>query len=269
MELVRGLHNIKKWHKGCVLTIGNFDGVHLGHQEVLKKVKQKAEQLSLPATVMIFEPQPLEFFTDAKAPSRLSKARDKYAQLKALGIDRLICVRFNQSFAKQSSQAFINLLHEQLGVKFLVVGDDFKFGCNRHGDFTTLKHSGAELGLKVVDTQSFSLSVHRVSSTAIRQALVDNRLDIATEMLGRPFTINGRVSHGRKLGRTIGFPTANIPLHRYNSPVSGVYAIKINSLACGLCYGVANIGSRPTVKGNKLQLEVHILTLKWIYMAPS
>ncbi|GAB7219349.1 bifunctional riboflavin kinase/FAD synthetase [Vibrio comitans] len=257
MHLIRGSHNILPEHQGCVLTIGNFDGVHLGHQTVLKQVQQKAEVLGLPAVVMTFEPQPLELFLQSKAPARLTRLRDKYVQLSKLNLERLLCVNFSKRFAGLPPEQFIKeLLVEKLGVKFLVVGDDFRFGRQRQGDFSMLQKAGKEYGFEVVSTESFCLNTERVSSTAIRQALANDELAQAKSMLGRHYSISGRVSHGRKLGRTIGFPTANIPLKRTVSPVSGVYVVETN-IDGRMVGGVANVGQRPTVNGVRQQLEVH------------
>ncbi|AIU67787.1 bifunctional riboflavin kinase/FAD synthetase [Vibrio coralliilyticus] len=259
MELIRGIHNIKAHHSGCVLTIGNFDGVHLGHQAVLRQVSEQAAKLGLPATVMTFEPQPLELFAKEKAPARLTRLRDKFVQLSKLNIERLLCVNFNKRFANQTPDEFISdLLVKRLGVKFLVVGDDFCFGKGRKGNFKMLKEAGEKHGFEVVSTQSFCLEQLRVSSTAIREALASDELNSAAEMLGRDYSISGRVSHGRKLGRTIGFPTANIPLKRCVSPVSGVYVVEALGLGGKSIGGVANIGNRPTVNGVRQQLEVHL-----------
>ncbi|ELV8623921.1 bifunctional riboflavin kinase/FAD synthetase [Vibrio cidicii] len=259
MELIRGIHNIRSQHRGCVLTIGNFDGVHLGHQQVLRQVSLQARAMSLPSVVMTFEPQPMELFAKEKAPARLTRLRDKFVQLGKLGLDRLLCVNFNRHFAALDAEVFIrDLLVERLGVKFLVVGDDFCFGKARQGNFAMLQAAGEKYGFTVVNTQSFCLEQLRVSSTAIREALADDDLPAAAQMLGRDYSISGRVSHGRKLGRTIGFPTANIPLKRCVSPVSGVYVVQALGLAQNAIGGVANIGQRPTVNGVRQQLEVHL-----------
>lgn len=258
MELIRGIHNIQSHHHGCVLTIGNFDGVHLGHQQVLNQVVQRAKQMGLPAVVMTFEPQPLELFAKQQAPARLTRLRDKFVQLSKLGVDRLLCVNFNHHFAEWNAERFIaDLLVARLGVKFLVVGDDFCFGQQRKGDFALLQQAGQTFGFEVVSTQSFCWQQQRVSSTAIREALAADQLPQAAAMLGRNYSISGRVSHGQKLGRTIGFPTANIPLKRCVSPVSGVYVVEAYGLDTMPIAGVANIGSRPTVNGVRQQLEVH------------
>ncbi|MCG3724615.1 bifunctional riboflavin kinase/FAD synthetase [Vibrio cincinnatiensis] len=263
MELIRGIHNIKPHHHGCVLTIGNFDGVHLGHQKVLSQVSKQAKQLNLPSVVMTFEPQPMELFLKERAPARLTRLRDKFVQLGKLGLDRLLCVNFNHHFANLDAQAFIrDLLVTQLGVKFLVVGDDFCFGQGRKGDFAMLRQAGKQYGFEVVNTHSFCVEHARVSSTLIREALAVDDLPLAASMLGRDYSISGRVSHGRKLGRTIGFPTANIPLKRCVSPVSGVYVVQAYGLGEQPIGGVANIGQRPTVNGIRQQLEVHLFNFQ-------
>lgn len=258
MELIRGLHNIRAHHNGCVLTIGKFDGVHLGHQAVLKSVLQQAQKLDLPAVVMVFEPQPEELFAPEHAPARLSLLRDKYISLKKLGIHRLLCVRFCAEFSSMSAQAFISdLLVKQLGVKFLVVGDDFRFGVGRSGDFSMLSSQGKAQGFDVVSTQSFRIDDNRISSTAIRNALNKGDIALASAMLGRPFEVSGNVVHGEQNGRKIGFPTANILLKRTKSPVSGVFAVKVKHKD-SIYNGVANVGRRPTLNGTRMQLEVHL-----------
>ncbi|MDX2320253.1 MAG: bifunctional riboflavin kinase/FAD synthetase [Moritella sp.] len=259
MELIRGIHNLKPHHQGCVLTIGNFDGVHLGHQSVLQQLIEKASQLNLPATVMTFEPQPLEMIIGDKAPARLTRLRDKYAALKDQNIDQLLCVNFNAKFAALSADDFITqLLVKQLGVKYLVVGDDFRFGHKRIGDFAMLQAAGVKYGFDVVSMDTFSVAQARVSSTMIRNALAQDKLDLAAELLGRPFSIFGKVSHGAKLGRTIGFPTANIPLKRCVDPIHGVYVVEVFGIKETAVQGVANIGKRPTVGGVRTQLEVNL-----------
>ncbi|MCC3702604.1 bifunctional riboflavin kinase/FAD synthetase [Rouxiella badensis] len=260
MELIRGIHNIRARHHGCVLTIGNFDGVHRGHQALIEQLKLEGRRLGLPVMVMIFEPQPLELFAAEKAPARLTNLRDKAKYLAECGIDYLLCVKFDPRFAANSAQAFVSqLLVEKLGVKFLTVGDDFRFGAARLGDFTLLLKAGAEYGFDIVSTQTFREGGHRISSTAIRDALRDDELALAENLLGHPFSISGRVVHGDKLGRTIGFPTANVPLKRLVSPVKGVYAVEVMGLGPDPVPGVANIGTRPTVNGVRKQLEVHLL----------
>ncbi|WP_448211393.1 bifunctional riboflavin kinase/FAD synthetase [Colwellia sp. MEBiC06753] len=258
MQLVRGIHNIKAADHGCVLTIGNFDGVHAGHRRVVAALIAKAKALNCVPAVMVFEPQPQELFNPDNAPARLTRLRDKYVLLEELGVKRLICVNFSHSFANQSAEEFIEqLLVAKLGIKHLIIGDDFRFGKNRTGNFEMLCQAGERFGFGVSDTASFKLADCRISSTEIRQALEQDRLDDAAQMLGRPYSIHGRVFHGDKRGRKLGFPTANLKLKRRVSPISGVYVVQVNT-EYGKFYGVANIGARPTVAGIRQQLEVHI-----------
>lgn len=259
MELIRGIHNLRSQHHGCVLTIGNFDGVHLGHQTVLEQVKERAKQLGLPSVVMTFEPQPMELFTKDRAPARLTRLRDKFELLSKMELDRLLCVNFNRHFASLAPESFIrDLLVNKLGVKFLIVGDDFRFGKGRLGNFAMLQQAGKEYGFEVISTQSFCFNKIRVSSTEIRQALASDNLEQAKEMLGRNYTLTGKVAHGKKLAREFGFPTANISLKRYVSPVNGVYAVHIYGLEPQPLLGVANVGKKPTFNGTRTDLEVHI-----------
>ena len=262
MELIRGIHNLRSEHVGCVLTIGNFDGVHRGHQAVLSRLQEQAVQLGLPSCVMVFEPQPLEFFAREKAPARLSRLRDKYEAIAALNIDRLLCVKFDHAFAELTAAEFIEqILVRKLAVRFLVIGDDFRFGLQRRGDFALLMEAGRQYGFQVLSTDTLLHDQQRVSSTLLREALREGRLEDVTQMLGHPYTITGRVAHGAKLGRTIGFPTANIHLKRLVVPVQGVYAVQV-LIADAIHFGVANIGFRPTVNGTRSQLEVHIFDFK-------
>ncbi|MDU6411181.1 MAG: bifunctional riboflavin kinase/FAD synthetase [Yersiniaceae bacterium] len=260
MELIRGIYNLRARHRGCVLTIGNFDGVHRGHRALLEQLKEQGERLGLPVTVMVFEPQPQELFAADKAPARLTRLRDKARYLAEAGVDYLLCVRFDPRFATMSAQSFVaELLMEKLGVKFLTVGDDFRFGAGRQGDFTLLQKAGAEYGFAVQSTPTFEEHGQRISSTAVRIALKNDDLALAERLLGHPYSIAGRVVHGDALGRTIGFPTANLPLKRLVAPVNGVYAVQVYGLGPQPLPGVANIGTRPTVSGVRQQLEVHLL----------
>ncbi len=259
MELIRGLHNLADRHRACALTIGNFDGVHLGHQAILKMLVEKARELDVDACMMSFEPLPQEYFTPEKAPARLTRLREKWCALEATGIDQFLCIKFDHRLAELSAEAFIeHILLDRLHVKFLVVGDDFRFGKGRVGDFNLLKTYGDQYSFEVVDSHSHCLDGERISSTAIRRALTHAELEHANKMLGRPYSICGRVSHGDKRGRTIGFPTVNIKLHRHATPLSGVYAVQLRGIGEEPVKGVANIGKRPTVDGHNLQLEVHL-----------
>ena len=260
MKLIRGIHNLSAAHHGCVLTIGNFDGVHRGHQSLLRGLCEEGRARNLPVMVMIFEPQPLELFAADKAPARLTRLRDKLRYLAECGVDYVLCVRFDRRFAAFTAQSFVSdLLVERLGVRLLAVGDDFRFGAGRQGDFLLLQKAGEEYGFDVTSTQTYCDDGVRISSTAVRQALADDNLQQAERLLGHPFAISGRVVHGDALGRTIGFPTANLPLRRLVSPVKGVYAVEVTGITDAPLPGVANIGTRPTVAGLRQQLEVHLL----------
>jgi len=269
MELVRGSLNIRPEHHGCVATIGNYDGVHLGHQAVLKTLREQSGDLGLPSTVIIFEPQPQEFFMGDKAPARLTKFREKVTALDHYGADRVLVLRFNQRFRDLTAQQFIDeLLVSGLGIRSLVVGDDFRFGRERAGDFALLKQAGLQNGFSVSSMPTVLADGERVSSTRVRNELAAGNMEGAARLLGRAYTMSGRVAHGDKRGRTIGFPTANIYLHRQVSPLSGVYVVRMKGLLQDdLCgdnqhggerYGVANVGTRPTVCGTRALLETHL-----------
>lgn len=259
-RIIRGFHNLPKASKGCVATIGNFDGVHLGHQSVLSQLAMKGDTLGLPAVVITFEPQANEFFAPDKAPARLSRFREKVEALRCYSIEQLCVLRFNQKLAQMSAQEFIQrLLVEGLNVRYLVVGDDFRFGKERQGDFELLQQAGQQFGFQVVNMHTFAVDQIRVSSTRIREALKTGDLMLAEKLLGRPYRMSGRVAHGDKRGRTMGFPTANIHLHRCKVPLSGVYAVQLFGIEGEPIKGVANVGVRPTVGGdNKALLEVHL-----------
>ena len=255
MELIRGLHNLKN-QSGCVLTIGNFDGVHIGHQEILKKLVLAAKKKGIPSLIISFSVTPETFFGRTKA--RLSSFRDKHLFLESLGIDKHLLIRFNKVFSEISAESFINeTLVNKLNVEHCFIGHDFRFGKDRLGDFPMLKEASSEKGFSVEKIDEVSLEGQRISSSAIRKLLSQGDFKSAEICLGRPFAISGRVAHGEKKGRTIGFPTANISIRRKLSPVLGVYSVitRIN----GTEYtGVCNVGKRPTIGGTKVLLEVFI-----------
>ena len=260
MQLVRGLHNLRPQHRGCVATIGNFDGVHRGHQAVLARLFERAAELNLPSCVVIFEPQPREFFAPASAPVRLSRLRDKVQLLADAGVDLVLCLAFNQRLRELSAAAFVQaVLVDGLGVKHLEIGDDFRFGCDRSGDFAFLQQAGASSGFTVEEAATVELNGSRVSSTRVREALQAADFAEAEHLLGRPFAIAGRVVHGQKLGRQLGTPTANVQLKRHRVPLNGVFLVSVE-LDGVLQPGVANIGVRPSVKADGFaHLEVHLL----------
>jgi len=259
MELVRGLHNLRPEHRGCAATIGNFDGLHLGHQAVLRQLAEQGRARGLPVTLVTFEPQPREYFMPQSAPPRLTRFREKLEVLRHCQVDRVVCLRFNSDLAGLTANEFIQrILLDGLAVKYLVVGDDFRFGKQRAGNFSLLEQAGNTHGFPVAKMHTFNVGDQRVSSTRIRSALQVGDLAGAEALLGRPFWMSGRVAHGDKRGRTIGFPTANIFLHRSAVPVDGVFAVEMRGLDDTPIPGVANVGTRPTVGGTRALLEVHL-----------
>jgi len=260
MQLVRGLHNLRPEHRGCVATIGNFDGVHRGHQAILAHLRDRARELGLPTCVVIFEPQPREYFAPETAPARLARLRDKVQLLAAEGIDLVLCLAFNQRLSQLSADEFVKtIVVDGLGVRHLEVGDDFRFGCDRAGDFDFLVEAGKRYGFTVEAANTVVQDGLRVSSTKVRTALANADFALAAHLLGRPYTITGRVLHGQKLARQLGTPTANIQLKRRRIPLSGVYltSAEIDGTRWP---GVANIGVRPTVAGDgRPHLEIHLL----------
>jgi riboflavin kinase/FMN adenylyltransferase len=283
MRLIRGLHNIPSDFSGCVATIGNFDGVHLGHQAILQQLKKQGAQHQLPTVVMMFEPQPREFFAPDQAPARLANMSEKLQDLASFGVDYVLCLPFNQKLRSMSADQFIQtILLDGLKIRHLIVGDDFRFGCDRTGDYQLLQKSGQQAGdsskedggFSVEDTKTFEVEGERVSSTRIRDSLSANDLGAVNKLLGRPYRMSGRIGYGRQLGRTIGVPTANVILQRNKLPMTGVYAVKAVEIEVADCnesqvvdpsgnirewQGVANIGVKPTVAGTpEPSLEVHI-----------
>ena len=259
MHLIRGLHNLTPALRGCAATIGNFDGVHLGHQAVLGQLAERAADLRLPTAAIIFEPQPQEYFAPDQAPPRLTRFREKLVALRRFSVDRVLCLRFDRALAELTADEFVQrILVQGLGVRYLVVGDDFRFGRGRCGDFDYLVDAGQRAGFQVAHMHSFEVGGTRVSSTRIREALRAGDLAAAEQMLGRSYRMLGRVAHGDKRGRTIGFPTANLFLHRHSTPVQGVFAVEMYGLDVEPLFGVANVGTRPTVDGTRSLLEVHL-----------
>lgn len=240
-------------------TIGKFDGVHLGHKQVLAQVKAQAKALGLPSLVILFEPHPAEFFAADKAPARLNPLSTKIRYLAEQDIDRVLCLNFNAKLSQMSAVEFIEqLLVEKLAIAHFVVGDDFRFGRGRDGNFQLLQRQGKALGFSVESTITYKIAGERVSSSRLRVVLAANDFAQAELLAGRPFTMTGRVMQGQQLARTFGAPTANIKITKYNIPLRGVYAVTATT-AAGECYlGVANIGKRPTVAGVKPVLEVHM-----------
>ncbi|HKV96038.1 MAG TPA: bifunctional riboflavin kinase/FAD synthetase [Gammaproteobacteria bacterium] len=259
MELIRGLVNLKARHRGCVASIGNFDGVHLGHREIVRMLTDRGREAGLPAVVVTFETTPQEYFNAAAPPARLMTLREKYQALAACGVQRLLCLRFNRALAELPAETFIeHVLVRDLGVRQVVVGEDFRFGRGRTGDFALLKTAGGRYGFGVSAAITVMQGGERVSSTRIRACLAAGDLEVAAKLLGRPFSLSGRVSHGARLGRQLGFPTANIALRRRVAPVRGIFVARVQGADAGVRYGAAYVGSRPAVGGLRTVLEVFL-----------
>lgn len=259
VELIRGLSNLKPRHRGTAASIGNYDGVHRGHQTVLRELKQRAAGLGVPATVIVFEPTPQEFFALNAPPARLMRFGEKFRALADNGVDRILCLHFDQRLAELSPENFIaRILLQGLGVRHLVVGDDFRFGHERRGDFALLQRAGETQGFEVQDTGALLADGERVSSTRIREALAAGDMARAAAMLGRPFALGGHVLYGAQLGRKLGFPTANMALKRRVVPVRGIFAARIHGIEAGPRDGIAYVGDRPAVGGAGPLLEVFV-----------
>jgi riboflavin kinase/FMN adenylyltransferase len=259
MELVRGLHNISQQHRGCVLTVGNYDGVHLGHQQMLATLKCRAAENGCAATVLVFEPSSKEFLDPDGAPPRLTRWREKFLALAAQGVDRLVTLRFDERMRATSPEQFVaDLIVSKLGTRHLVVGHDFRFGSHALGTIETLTAAGRLHGFKVEQIPPFNADGVRVSSTAVRERLAQGHFQGAARLLGHPYRMTGRVVHGNKLGRTLGFPTANLRLGRNRAPLSGILAVRVHGIEGRPLPGVASLGTRPTVNGVEPLLEVYV-----------
>jgi|TARA_B110000483_G_scaffold82534_1_gene102517 riboflavin kinase/FMN adenylyltransferase len=259
MEVVRGLLNVRGKHRGAVVTIGNFDGVHKGHQSILREVRVRAGQLNVPAMLICFEPQPKEFFDLYDAPARLSRFREKVDLLSDQGIDYVYCVKFDEKARTMTAAEFARILVEEIRISALFVGDDFRFGFDRSGDFKYLQKVGKSQGFDVINMYTISHDNERVSSTRIRECLALGGFELAESLLGYAYSISGKVIYGRQIGRTLGVPTANIQLNRYVAPITGVFSVEM--LFDGQAFpGVANVGVRPTIDDRTLKpiLEVHL-----------
>ncbi len=259
MELVRGLHNISRTPEGCVLTVGNYDGVHLGHQRMIGALKARAAELRSAATVLVFEPSSKEFIDPEGAPPRLTRWREKFLALAAQGVDRLVTLRFDDDVREMTPERFVDdLIVDALGTRHIVVGNDFRYGCNAGGTIDSLRAAGGAHGFGVEQIAPFVFDGVRVSSTAIRERLGESDFVGAGRLLGRPYRMLGRVIHGRQLGRKLGFPTANLRLMRRKPPVQGVMAVRVFGIERNAMAAVASLGTRPTVDGTDVLLEVHV-----------
>jgi riboflavin kinase/FMN adenylyltransferase len=259
MEFVRGLHNLRARHRGCVLTVGAFDGVHRGHQEMIRVLQLQAVASELPATLLSFEPTPREYFAAHAPPARLTRFRERFEALRIYGVQRFVCLRFNQRMREMTAPQFVeDLLLNGLGVRHVVVGHDFKFARDHAGTVGTLREHGARCGFAVTEVPPFVVEGQRVSSSLIRQALQAGDMQRAARFLGRSYRISGKVVEGAKLGRRLGFPTVNLRLQRRATPVAGIFAVRVSGAGLKSAAAVASLGTRPTVNGKELLLEAHV-----------
>jgi riboflavin kinase/FMN adenylyltransferase len=259
MQLVRGLRNLVPDSRGCVLTVGNYDGVHLGHQQMIARLKRRALELKCAATVLVFEPSSKEFIDPEGAPPRLTRWREKFLALAAQGVERLVTLRFDECTRAMSPQCFVDeLIVGALGTRHMIVGHDFRYGSNAAGTIETLTEAGRLQGFPVEQIEPYIVDSVRVSSTAIRERLEHGDFEAAARLLGRRYRMLGRVVHGQRLGRTLGFPTANLRVGRRKPPVQGILAVRVHGIESYALAGVASLGTRPTVNGIEPLLEVHI-----------
>ncbi len=247
-------------HGPAAVTIGNFDGVHLGHQAMLRRLTETARARGLAACVLTFEPHPREFFAPQQAPARLTSLREKLELFHGLGIDRVHVCRFNREFSRLGAEEFIDrILWRGLQAEWVLIGDDFRFGAKRAGNYALLREAGARRGFEVVAMHSVTVEGLRVASTAVRDALSCGDLELARLLLGRPYSISGRVVDGDKVGNRLGYPTANIQMKHNKPPLSGIFAVELSGLEEGSLPGAASLGVRPTVKNDgRPTLEVHL-----------
>jgi riboflavin kinase/FMN adenylyltransferase len=274
MKLERGLHNLaevarqpevrrpadgRPAERGCVLTVGNYDGVHRGHQQIIRVLTERAAELRCESTVLVFEPSSKEFMDPARAPPRLTRWREKFLALAAQGVDRLVTLRFDDEMRAMSPQRFVDeLIVGALGARHVVVGDDFRYGSQAQGTIHSLRAAGESHGFGVEQVAAFVFDGVRVSSTAVRERLEQGDCVGAARLLGRRYRMMGRVVYGEALGRTLGFPTANLRLMRRKSPVCGIFAVRVYGIEDVPLGGVASLGTRPTVNGTEPLLEVHV-----------
>ena len=269
MKVFRGYHH-PQLAEHCALTIGNFDGVHRGHQAMLALLKNEAQHRGVPSCVMSFEPHPRDYFAAVArkpelAPARIATLRDKLTELARCGIDQCVVLPFNAALAAQPAEAFIqDVLVRGLGVQYVLVGDDFRFGAKRVGDYAMLDAAGERLGFDVARMNSYEVHGTRVSSSAVREALAQGRMDRVAGLLGRPYSVSGHVVHGRKLGRDLGFRTLNLRFSHWKPAAGGIFAVQVHGLGDQPIPGVANLGIWPSldpadVNGGRVLLETHCL----------
>jgi riboflavin kinase/FMN adenylyltransferase len=258
MELVRGLGCLRDRHRGGVVTIGTFDGLHRGHRALIERALALAAAASRPAMMVTFEPMPREYLHAAEPPARLANFRERWRLVEASGLDALCVMRFGERLRNLPGEAFAELIATDLGAAAVVVGHDFKFGRDGEATATSLEEAGRRYGFRVEIVPPVRLEGQRVSSSAVREALAAADFACAAQHLGRPYTMRGRVTRGERLGRTLGFPTANLRLRRRRSPLDGVFAVRVHGVAAGAWPGVSSLGTRPTVGGVEPWLETFL-----------
>jgi riboflavin kinase/FMN adenylyltransferase len=259
MELIRGPLNLRERHRGCVVTIGTFDGIHLGHQALLKRLCEHATRQSRPAMVLTFEPMPREYLKPQSPPARLTSWRERWHILGGCGVDFMCVLRFDERLRNLSGKDFETLLAEQLKAHLIIVGHDFRFGRNGEATASSLATAGAAMGFQVDVVSPVLQEGVRISSSGVRDALSKGNLALAHSWLGRPYSMTGRVIQGNQLGRKLGFPTANLRTHRRRVPVAGIFAIRVHGVTVDPLPGVASLGTRPTIAGGgEMLLEAHL-----------
>jgi riboflavin kinase/FMN adenylyltransferase len=265
MKIIRGIHNLKRINSSSVVTIGNFDGIHLGHQKLFSNTHKIGEKYQIKTVIILFEPQPLEFLKKQDAPARITMFREKIKRILSYNFDKILCIKFNQSFSSLNPEDFIiNILINKLRIKFIVVGNDFKFGFQRHGNIDLLKKLGKKYQFNVIQIKPLYINNIKVSSTNIRQSLSKNNIKLASLFLGRTFSIFGKVIHGNAIGRTIGYPTANILLNKKFLLSNGVYAVRVCDSSNNNFIGISNIGIKPSftnIHQNRF-LEIYLLNIR-------
>ena len=258
MELIRGLVNLRERQRGCVVTIGTYDGIHLGHQELLRRLHEHGIRLSLPRVLLTFEPMPREYLSPEAPPARLTSLRERWRILSGMSLDSVLLLRFGEGLRNLPGEAFATLLARDVGARAVVVGHDFRFGCHGEATAPMLADAGRRLGFSVDVVSPVMLEGERVSSSGLRDALARGEFELAKRRLGRPYSMRGRVVPGQRLGRDLGFPTANLPIERRRAPLHGIFAVRVHGVEKSALPGVASLGTRPTVGGVHTLLEVHV-----------
>ncbi|MGH8139041.1 MAG: bifunctional riboflavin kinase/FAD synthetase [Steroidobacteraceae bacterium] len=258
MELIRGPLNLRERHRGCVVTIGTFDGIHLGHQALLARLREHATRLCRPTMVLTFEPTPREYLRPERPPARLTSWRERWHILGRSGLDYMCVLRFDEGLRNLSGDGFAALLARQLHAHLVLVGHDFRFGRNGEATASALTGAGQTLGFEVDVVPPVLLGGVRVSSSGVREALARSEFGLARTWLGRPYSMTGRVVRGNQLGRELGFPTANLRTGRRRVPVAGIFAVRVHGVSSVPLPAVASLGTRPTVAGGEMLLEAHL-----------